>query len=82
MELLTLAYAAGWEDAAHMKKDADLDPSREREDFEKLLAELEKKFPPPKEQSPQGRGCCSPATNSDSTTDLPRGKHATQLFPK
>jgi serine/threonine protein kinase/tetratricopeptide (TPR) repeat protein len=42
MELLTLARAAGYKDAAHMKKDTDLDPLREREDFKKLIAELEK----------------------------------------
>jgi hypothetical protein len=35
--------------AAHMKQDKDLDPLREREDFKKLLAELEKKAPDPKE---------------------------------
>ena len=46
----------GVNDAAQMKVDTDLDPLREREDFNKLLAELEKKFqpmqeviPPPKE---------------------------------
>ena len=32
---------AGYKDAAHMKKDSDLDPLRAREDFKKLLAELE-----------------------------------------
>ena len=41
MELLTLARAAGYKDAAQMKKDTDLDPLRAREDFKKLLAELE-----------------------------------------
>ena len=35
-----------------MKKDTDPDPLREREDFKKLVAELEKKFPPPKEAVP------------------------------
>lgn len=35
-----------------MKKDTDPDPLREREDFKKLVAELEKKFPPPKEVTP------------------------------
>ena len=29
-------------DAEHMKKDKDLDALREREDFKKLVAELEK----------------------------------------
>ena len=32
---------AGYKDAAQMKKDTDLDPLREREDFKKLQAELE-----------------------------------------
>jgi hypothetical protein len=31
----------GWNDAAHMKKDTDLDPLRARDDFQKLLRELE-----------------------------------------
>jgi hypothetical protein len=39
--LLRQAVAAGWKDAAHMKKDQDLAPLRDREDFQKLLAELE-----------------------------------------
>jgi serine/threonine-protein kinase len=41
--LLREAVAKGYKDAAHMKKDTDLDPLRKREDFEKLLAELEAK---------------------------------------
>ena len=48
MELLAKAVQAGYQDAAHMKKDTDLDPLREREDFKTLLAELVQKFPPPK----------------------------------
>jgi tetratricopeptide (TPR) repeat protein len=43
MDLLRQAVKAGWNDAAHMQKDTDLDPLRGREDFRKLLAELEKK---------------------------------------
>ncbi len=43
MELLTLARAAGYKDAAHMKKDSDLDPLRSRDDFKKLLADLDPK---------------------------------------
>ena len=43
MAWLTKAVAAGYKDAAHMKKDTDLDPLRDREDFKNLLAELEKK---------------------------------------
>lgn len=42
MELLQQAVKAGYTDAVHIKKDADLDPLRGREDFKKLLAELEK----------------------------------------
>jgi tetratricopeptide (TPR) repeat protein len=42
METLRQAVAAGWKDAAHMNKDADLNPLRSREDFRKLLHTLEK----------------------------------------
>ena len=41
MELLRQAVKAGYKDAAHMAKDPDLDPLRDREDFQKLLAELQ-----------------------------------------
>ncbi len=41
MEVLRQAVKAGFQDAAHLKKDTDLDPLRGREDFLKLLAELE-----------------------------------------
>ena len=43
MQWLHKAVQAGYKDAAHMKKDTDLDPLRDREDFKKLLAELEAK---------------------------------------
>jgi tetratricopeptide (TPR) repeat protein len=43
MELLEKAVKAGYKDAAHMAKDTDLDPIRGREDFKKLLAEMESK---------------------------------------
>jgi hypothetical protein len=43
MRLLRDAVGKGLKDAAHMKKDTDLDPLREREDFKKLVAELEGK---------------------------------------
>jgi tetratricopeptide (TPR) repeat protein len=46
---------AGWKDAAHMKQDTDLDPLRDRDDFKKLLADLEAKFPPKKETLPPPR---------------------------
>jgi hypothetical protein len=41
MAMLRDAVAKGYKDAAHMKKDTDLDPVRSREDFKKLVAELE-----------------------------------------
>jgi tetratricopeptide (TPR) repeat protein/tRNA A-37 threonylcarbamoyl transferase component Bud32 len=43
MKFLREAVSKGWKDAAHMKKDTDLDPLRERDDFQKLVAELDKK---------------------------------------
>jgi hypothetical protein len=43
MELLGKARKAGFKDAAHLKQDTDLDPLREREDFQQLVAELEQK---------------------------------------
>jgi hypothetical protein len=42
MDWLQQAVAAGYKDVASLKKDTDLDPLREREDFKKLIAELEK----------------------------------------
>ena len=45
MELLHQAVKAGYKDAAHMKKDTDLDALRDREDFKNLIAELEAKAP-------------------------------------
>ena len=42
-ELLLKGVKAGYNDAAHMAKDTDLDPLRGREDFKKLLAGQEKK---------------------------------------
>ncbi len=41
LKMLQAAVAKGYKDAAHMKKDKDLDPLRGREDFKKLLAEVE-----------------------------------------
>ena len=43
MDWLHKAVNAGYKDAAHMKKDNDLDTLRDREDFKKLMAELVKK---------------------------------------
>jgi hypothetical protein len=41
MQLLCQAVAQGYKNAAHMKRDADLDALRQRDDFQKLLADLE-----------------------------------------
>jgi WD40 repeat protein len=46
MDLLKTAVKAGFRDASHMKQDTDLDLLRNREDFRKLIAEMEKSSPP------------------------------------
>jgi tetratricopeptide (TPR) repeat protein len=43
VELLRQAVAKGYKDADRLNKDKDLDALRDREDFRKLVAELEKK---------------------------------------
>ena len=43
MKLLRDAVSKGYKNVAHMKKDTDLDPLRQRDDFQKLVAELEGK---------------------------------------
>jgi len=43
MMLLQGAVRKGFKDVARVKKDTDLEPLRQREDFNKLMAELEKK---------------------------------------
>ncbi len=43
MKFLRDAVSKGYKDVAKMKKDTDLDPLRQREDFQKLVAELEGK---------------------------------------
>jgi hypothetical protein len=55
VQALRQAAAHGYQDAAHMKKDTDLDPLRGRNDFKALLAELEKGAPKgkPKGDRPQ-----------------------------
>ena len=45
MDLLRKAVKAGWNDAAHMAKDTDLDPLRGRDDFKQLIESLTKKLP-------------------------------------
>ena len=49
-ELLHKAVKAGYVDAAHMAKDTDLDPLRDRADFKQLLASLQSK-PKPQEKT-------------------------------
>jgi hypothetical protein len=43
LKLLRDAVSKGYKDVAHMKKDTDLDPLRQQDDFQKLVAELEGK---------------------------------------
>jgi serine/threonine protein kinase/tetratricopeptide (TPR) repeat protein len=43
MKLLREAVGKGYKEMAHIKKDTDLDPLRSREDFQKLVAELDQK---------------------------------------
>jgi tetratricopeptide (TPR) repeat protein len=43
MKLLRDAVRKGYKDVAHMKKDTDLAPMRQREDFQKLVAQLQRK---------------------------------------
>jgi hypothetical protein len=50
MEWLNKAVRAGYKDDAHMKKDTDLDPLRERGDFKTLLASLAPKASSPGEK--------------------------------
>ena len=45
MKMLRDAVAKGFKDTGQMKQDKDLDPLRGREDFKKLLAELEANKP-------------------------------------
>ena len=54
MELLRKAVAAGYKDAPHMRKDTDLDPIRDRDDFKRLLADLEKNPSPEIAPPPPG----------------------------
>jgi tetratricopeptide (TPR) repeat protein len=43
MKLLRNAARKGYQDVAHMKKDTNLDPLRQRQDFQKLVAEMASK---------------------------------------
>jgi hypothetical protein len=42
--MLLSAVAKGYKDIEHMKKNKDLDLLREREDFQKMVADLEAKI--------------------------------------
>jgi tetratricopeptide (TPR) repeat protein len=52
MEMLTKAVKAGYKDAAGLNADPHFDPVRDRDDFKKLVADLEAKYPPKKEAPP------------------------------
>jgi hypothetical protein len=51
MAMLRDAVAKGYKDIEHMKKDKDLDALREREDFKKVVAELEAAKEAPSKES-------------------------------
>ena len=58
IELLRESANAGFLNVDHFKRDSDLDSLRNREDFKKLIADLEAKTPPkskvaPPRQKPQ-----------------------------
>ncbi len=55
MVLLARACAMGYNNVAHMKKDTDLDALCEGLDFQKVLANLDSYFPPPRERAPPSR---------------------------
>ncbi len=42
VDLLRRAVAKGYRNVAHLKQDVDLDPLRKRDDFQKLISDLEK----------------------------------------
>jgi serine/threonine protein kinase/Flp pilus assembly protein TadD len=48
LAVLRQAVQKGYKDVARLKKDPDLDSLRQRDDFRRLLAELEKKKPEPR----------------------------------
>ena len=49
---LRQAIAAGWKDFAHVRKDPDLAPLRDREEFKKIVTELAQQAPPEKKSKP------------------------------
>jgi hypothetical protein len=52
VELLRKAVAKGYKDAAHMKKNPAFDALRQRDDFKKLLADLEAAAKPKDNKEP------------------------------
>ncbi len=50
-KMLRDAVSKGYKDLAHMKKDTDLDPLRQRDDYRKLVAELQTAAVPEKVNS-------------------------------
>jgi serine/threonine protein kinase len=54
MEMLAKAVKVGYKNYSHAKQDPDLDPLRDRDDFKKLLADLEAKYPP-KQAAPESK---------------------------
>jgi hypothetical protein len=57
VELLRQLVAKGYKSVAYMKKDTDLDGLRGRDDFKKLMAQLEQ---PPQEERKRGPGQGTP----------------------
>jgi hypothetical protein len=55
VELLRQAVAIGFKNVSHMKKDTDLDGLRGRDDFKKLLAQLEQPLQEDRKRGP-GQG--------------------------
>jgi hypothetical protein len=52
LELLRQAVAKGFKDVAHMKQDTDLDGLRGRDDFKKLMAQLEERLQGQRKRGP------------------------------
>ncbi len=52
IEYLQAAVQMGYKDFAHINEDKDLDPLRNRDDFKKLIADMEKKQAAPAAKKP------------------------------
>jgi hypothetical protein len=55
MTWLRKAIDAGWTNTGNVRRDSDLDFLRGRDDFKKLVADLETKYPPKAEPAPWPR---------------------------